>query len=578
MLRWVLCLMVAVSLPLLAASEADNFDTLLKKANSTRLSNPPQTQAILAKLAGRLDEASLAQVQAYDLLVAHQQMLRGDYGTAKHKLLSLLSDQTLDANKRMRAYLLLSQAAEIQNQVSKSFGFILQAADLYPQVTDLTIKRNYQRIVVQMYSRIGDSDKALEHARMLADLARDGTAYDHCIAERAMASVYDMQDEMQKTLAVKKRQLAWCQKADNRILIADSYEFMGRYYLQQQAPEQALSYFRQAQSNWQDMGFADGQMAIALDLARTFLALNNYPLARHWVAKAEQLISPGGHWVEMASIYKIKATLAIRDSDYNAMLTYQNKYLDAVKNTLEKTRGVKTAFLQAKLDDASQKQHIAILEKENKLLALKESNRSKSYWLVMQGLIAVLVICILLAVLAARIFYQRRKLKQLSETDALTETLPRPAFFEYARALFNENRVLRVPLSVMVVDIDRFRSFNQQYGLGTGDRAIRRIAERLQRVAHEEDLLGRTDGGEFTLIMHDCTLAQAENRMREFRRNTLDTGVQGNLDLLLSASVGLAQAYPGHTSIEDAIAAACAALDQARAEGNSVTGISPVPS
>ncbi|HIJ31667.1 MAG TPA: diguanylate cyclase, partial [Gammaproteobacteria bacterium] len=93
------------------------------------------------------------------------------------------------------------------------------------------------------------------------------------------------------------------------------------------------------------------------------------------------------------------------------------------------------------------------------------------------------------------------KLKQLSTTDELTGIGNRRVLtVELAREFSRSIRYLE-PLSVMMMDLDKFKVVNDQYGHEVGDRVLKHFASQVQGFLRETDLFARYGGEEFTILM-----------------------------------------------------------------------------
>lgn len=96
------------------------------------------------------------------------------------------------------------------------------------------------------------------------------------------------------------------------------------------------------------------------------------------------------------------------------------------------------------------------------------------------------------------------KLQKLSDTDQLTHLANR-RFLESATRQMKESRVHEAQaISLLIIDIDHFKEYNDHYGHSAGDRALRELADTLHRNIHEAtDLLARYGGEEFVLVLTD---------------------------------------------------------------------------
>ncbi|HEY0757672.1 MAG TPA: diguanylate cyclase [Acidisarcina sp.] len=72
--------------------------------------------------------------------------------------------------------------------------------------------------------------------------------------------------------------------------------------------------------------------------------------------------------------------------------------------------------------------------------------------------------------------------------------------------------------SVLLADIDHFKSINDQYGHVVGDEALREVARRLLQAVRSYDFVGRYGGEEFLVVLNNCEAARAMERAEELRR------------------------------------------------------------
>ncbi|AIW17779.1 EAL domain-containing protein [Vibrio coralliilyticus] len=102
--------------------------------------------------------------------------------------------------------------------------------------------------------------------------------------------------------------------------------------------------------------------------------------------------------------------------------------------------------------------------------------------------------------LERKIIETHTQLKQLAEFDTLTGLNNRHFFDErFKKLLFMASRV-RKPLALLLIDVDRFKEINDQYGHVTGDRVLQEVSIRLQSSTRESDSLFRIGGDEFAVI------------------------------------------------------------------------------
>lgn len=158
--------------------------------------------------------------------------------------------------------------------------------------------------------------------------------------------------------------------------------------------------------------------------------------------------------------------------------------------------------------------------------------------------------------------------RSLALHDALTGLLNRRAFDEtFSRAMAHALRSGQ-PASLVMIDLDRFKSLNDEHGHLVGDRALQSVAEELLTQVRGGDLAARYGGEEFALILPGTDGANAF-RMAERVRKGIEARrfmVDGE-HIPLTASLGIAATDQGYTKEDEMIRAADEALYASKQTG-----------
>ena len=109
-----------------------------------------------------------------------------------------------------------------------------------------------------------------------------------------------------------------------------------------------------------------------------------------------------------------------------------------------------------------------------------------------------------------RLKLKSEMLEKLAFLDGLTDIPNRRGLEETLTKEWARARRSGTPLSVLMIDVDRFKAFNDHYGHGAGDECLRRVAQVLERgLMRPGDFIGRYGGEEFFVILPDCDTAGA---------------------------------------------------------------------
>ncbi len=161
--------------------------------------------------------------------------------------------------------------------------------------------------------------------------------------------------------------------------------------------------------------------------------------------------------------------------------------------------------------------------------------------------------------------HKMRNLRRESTTDALTALLNRRGLIK----AMDEIASTGMPVAVLALDIDNFKSVNDRYGHDVGDEVIRGLATLMRNGSRSNDILARPGGEEFTLLLPGTSLddaISAAERLRATMHKTANaTGGP------VTVSIGVAR-FPEHgKSLEAALKEADKALYHAKNAGRNLT-------
>ncbi len=175
------------------------------------------------------------------------------------------------------------------------------------------------------------------------------------------------------------------------------------------------------------------------------------------------------------------------------------------------------------------------------------------------------------------------RLKDLSETDTLTGIANRRKFDETLEREFKRCYRSQSQLSLLFIDIDKFKAFNDSYGHTAGDECIQRVASALKATLKRPgDLVARYGGEEFAVLLPETGAQNAETVAEALRVAVSDMAIahQGNSHGRVTISIGLAASRCDPASSPPAVlAAADTALYVSKQDGrNRVTLAAESPS
>ncbi|WNS42513.1 histidine kinase N-terminal 7TM domain-containing protein [Paenibacillus sp. MMS20-IR301] len=169
----------------------------------------------------------------------------------------------------------------------------------------------------------------------------------------------------------------------------------------------------------------------------------------------------------------------------------------------------------------------------------------------------------------------QEKLLQLATIDSLTGIYNRTHFMALSRQLLREAAEEASPFSIILLDIDFFKSINDRYGHQYGDMALQHVVDVCSRHLREGDVFGRYGGEEFVLSLPGTSLKQAAG-ISDLIRSDLERSVFYTLSgpVNITASFGVTEAGPSNGSLEELLSEADHALYASKRGGRNAVHLS----
>ncbi|CAA7619511.1 Putative diguanylate cyclase (GGDEF domain) with PAS/PAC sensor domain (fragment) [Magnetospirillum sp. LM-5] len=141
---------------------------------------------------------------------------------------------------------------------------------------------------------------------------------------------------------------------------------------------------------------------------------------------------------------------------------------------------------------------------------------------------------------------KEQRLTRLATTDSLTGLLNRRAFLEAGERMMADRG--HKPLTVLMLDADRFKSVNDTHGHAVGDEVLKRLASIVATSARADDAVGRLGGEEFAVLLHNTGVEGGTNladRMLHAVR-TAQIELAGDQTVNFTVSIGIASTATAH--------------------------------
>lgn len=159
------------------------------------------------------------------------------------------------------------------------------------------------------------------------------------------------------------------------------------------------------------------------------------------------------------------------------------------------------------------------------------------------------------------------KLQYLALRDPLTKLPNRNLFMDRLTTAIKKAKRYEQKFAIMFLDLDEFKSINDTYGHGIGDKVLQHTAEIIQDSIRDSDTSARLGGDEFTVLIEELTNTKAVNRIAQTIINKLKIPFRTGYKIInFSGSIGIAE-YPKDATDEMVLNFADYALSEAKRMG-----------
>ncbi|HUF30123.1 MAG TPA: GGDEF domain-containing protein [Gemmatimonadaceae bacterium] len=186
------------------------------------------------------------------------------------------------------------------------------------------------------------------------------------------------------------------------------------------------------------------------------------------------------------------------------------------------------------------------------------------------------VVMLVATVLAALIVDRTQRLRQLSTVDRLTGLLNRGYFDERIEEEASRARRYGRPLTVALIDLDKFKQFNDTYGHAAGDDALRTLANVLKLSVRRSDIVARYGGEEFVVMFPETPVHEAMEKLETIRERIASLRIvvaRRTVPAQITMSAGMSSWPEDGSAVDEVLFAADERLFAAKRAGrNRVVG------
>jgi len=363
--------------------------------------------------------------------------------------------------------------------------------------------------VGSIYFRLGDLQRSLEHQQRALELRRElGIKFRIASSLANVAELHTALGDPDEALVHLEESIAISRETGEKARVATGLVLETHAYTTSGRPEEALTAAEEAVV----VGDQSGELPI-MTLSRLALASANRHLGR--LTEAER-------WARQALSMSEEISLNLVDQshleisnilegagDYEGALAAFRAHEQAKEAYFDAERAKRTEVLSVQFETDRREREISALESQRELQELRLRNQV----LVRNG---ILVGALLFGIVGLWVYRRRlevnRQLEELSLRDPLTGLRNRRFFYqtvegdlaaslrEHRAALEAGTEAEGADLIFLLIDVDEFKSINDEHGHSVGDLVIRRVGETILATCRTSDVVVRWGGEEFLVL------------------------------------------------------------------------------
>ena len=548
-----------------AGATPDAFQATLERADAARSSDPATFNRLLDELARQRDEATPAQREYLHLLEAYRTAYTGRFDEAIASAREIFETSD-DAEVRYRAGSMVANGLAATRDFATGLSILRQTLALDPQIADPELVDHVHSVAGIVYNQMGQYRLGLEYANGV--LARTAVPRTRCYAKHLRLEAMVALDELVDADDAILDDIAFCENEGEslganliRLHLARRWRAQGRIQdairlLEENLPAiESTAYpplVGESKALLAELLQAEGSIDEAAKHAEAAIAVSSR------IASA----------LPTVIAHRVLYEIALRRGDRLAALDHHIKFAEADRAYLDEVRAREIAFQLAQHETQRNEQTIALLNKQNEVLQLEQRVARQD------ARNTQLLVALLLALLGF-IGYWAWKTKKtqvsfrrLAEIDALTGISNRHHFSRRAEEELARCRQAGESATLVMFDLDEFKSINDRYGHPVGDWVLAQVASALGETGRHGDLFGRIGGEEFAFLL-PAAAAPAGIRHAELcraRLATIDTTATGH-DFRITASFGVVDSESAGPDFNQLLACGDEAMYRAKHAG-----------
>ncbi|MBD1388112.1 GGDEF domain-containing protein [Neiella sp. HB171785] len=564
--RWCL-LALLFSSSVIATPEQQDYShiatpDLIDSAVALRSSNIEQLTAMIAELESR--QLNGAEVSYLSYLQSYYLTLQGRFAEAESSL-TALADETRSINVAVLVNISLVNVYTATANWSKGLSAANKLTKLITRLPESDNLHHYSTaILAQFFNNIEQYELGYKNAQKIVELDLKGRL--GCAAGILSMNAANNLEIPLNDKSIIDTTLSSCSGME--LLYLPSKLIVSERYLLTKQPQLIVDLLEPHLVEFEGSDTVLNFVEIHYLLASAYLQLNQVAQAEAMLERLTTLTEADVNLAKLADGYLLLADIRQNQGRTEQALSLMRQHLQLREQYLNKATSKRLAYQLAQQQISEKESEIQALHDKNELLKTQEDLLEAQRTNDRQFIVALCITVFLLGMFLYRSRSIQQKLKQLSAFDGLTAIHNRSQFMRLAERALSYAEDNKQAVSLVLFDLDQFQKVNDTYGHARGDWVLQQVAKACQQHTRRNDLLARTGGEEFCLLLLGCNDKRAIEVTEKFQQviHTIDAGSPG-FEATMTASFGITDNRLSGYGLDRLLGDAGAAVKMAKANG-----------
>jgi diguanylate cyclase (GGDEF)-like protein len=546
-----------------AGAEIESPGQLLKRADSVRLTNHAEFTAIMQ----RIDSKVLSPVEQdyFQYLKGWSSAYDGDSGVAIPTF-EAVNAQSPDATLQFRAGASVVNELGLIKRYEEAFSRLGRLLELLPRVADPEAREQGLGVAALLYDQVGQYDLSLRYSQMMISESRT-------VSGRCKGGLFKLWAQYESkrppvTAAELQAGIDVCTHAHELLFANLIRTFSAKLYIDLRQYDHAIGLLKDHYDEVKRTRYPQLISAFDALLAEAYRKKGSPALARQFALSAIGSSVKREFTEQLVTAYRLLYELATEQRDFKSAVAFHEKYAAADKAYLDDIGARRLAYDKAAHEAIANKLQISALNKQNQLLQLQKALSTKAAENSRLYIVLLVTILLFIGLWAYRTKRSQLHFMNVSQRDGLTGICNRPHFMSLAEGALESCRKTQQDVSIVLCDLDHFKTINDRHGHATGDFVLRETVSRCRVYLRAGEAFGRFGGEEFSIVLPGCGPEAARQRAEQLRTAIAGiVAVSEGVGSKVSASFGIAAAGSSGYELRQMLAHADAALYQSKRAG-----------